>query len=52
MPGSVIQRSIDIGPAAGVVYQDHESDSGSAKDIQGIKALFQKVDFAFKLSDY
>lgn len=46
MPVGMFQRTINIGPAAGCIYQDHEGHGGAAEDIKGIKSLihFQGID--------
>jgi len=42
MPGGMLQWGINIAPAAGVVDKYHQSYRRSAKNIEGIEALFQQ----------
>ena len=35
MPGSMCQGRVDMGPAPGIVDQDHEGDGGTAENIEG-----------------
>ena len=39
MPGRMLQRSVDMCPAAGVVYKYHQRYSSAAEDIERIKTL-------------
>lgn len=35
-------------PTSGVIYQDHQANSGAAKYIEGIESLIQATWFVFK----
>ncbi len=35
IPGRVIELSVDVGPVAGIVDQDHEGDGEAAQDVDG-----------------
>ena len=46
MPFGMFEWSVDISPAAGGIYQDHQGHGGAAEDIEGVKSLihFQGID--------
>ncbi len=39
MPFGMFEWSVDISPAAGGIYQDHQGHGGAAEDIEGVKSL-------------
>src|SRR5690606_17451250 len=39
MPGSMLQRRIYMAPTAGIIYQDHEANSGPAEYVEGVEAV-------------
>lgn len=51
VPGRMLQGIIYGRPGTGIIYQDHEADRGSAKNIEGVKALVHKQCLGIKCKE-